>query len=128
MQKFTNCIVPDYGNRNSDGYVRVLDKPRSQGGKLKMKHRMEWEKINGPIPLDHEVDHLCKNRECCNVEHLQCIPRSDHRAKDNHLRYKKRREHIRVFKEQNPDMTQKDIANHFGVTQPAVSIALRRND
>jgi hypothetical protein len=89
--------VPEDGHRNSDGYVRVLDRPRKDGGRLVMLHRLEWEKINGPIPEGHEVNHKCKNRECCNVNHLEVLSRSEHKSLDNAKRYKGREDSIVAF-------------------------------
>lgn len=34
-------------------------------------HRLIWEKTNGPVPVELQLDHLCKNKACCNVEHLR---------------------------------------------------------
>lgn len=121
MQKFTDCTIPDYGNRNEDGYVRVLTKPRRLGGKLVMKHRVEWEKVHGPIPKGYEINHLCKNRECCNVDHLECITISEHRSKDNALRYKQREKCVSLFRDHHSNLTQSDVAKLFGISQPAVS-------
>jgi hypothetical protein len=52
-----------------------------------MRHRWFWELLVGPVPEGHEVNHLCKNRRCCNVEHLECLTVTEHRSKDNALRY-----------------------------------------
>lgn len=82
------CLDPGFGYENGDGYVRVLDKPKPSGGKLVMRHRWFWELLVGDIPEGNEVNHLCKNRRCCNVNHLECIPTKDHRVKDNGERYK----------------------------------------
>jgi len=90
MQKSTkDCIDPGFGYENGDGYVRVLDKPRGQGGRLVMRHRWFWETFVGVIPDGCEINHLCKNRRCCNIEHLECLTKSQHRAKDNSERYSK---------------------------------------
>lgn len=90
MQKSIDdvCLDPGFGYENGDGYVRVWDIPKPQGGKLVMRHRWFWELFHGPIPAGYEVNHLCKNRRCCNVNHLECIPAKDHRSKDNGERYR----------------------------------------
>ena len=38
-----------------------------------MYHRYVWENEHGLIPRDYEIDHICKNRACCNIEHLQML-------------------------------------------------------
>jgi hypothetical protein len=87
MLKYTNCLDPGFGHENGDGYVRICDKPRPEGGLLVMRHRWFWELLVGPVPEGHEINHLCKNRRCCNVEHLECLPATEHRSKDNAERY-----------------------------------------
>jgi hypothetical protein len=34
-------------------------------------HRFAWETLVGPIPDGLQIDHLCRNRLCCNPDHLQ---------------------------------------------------------
>lgn len=36
-------------------------------------HRYVYELIKGPIPEGLELDHLCRNRACCNPEHLEPV-------------------------------------------------------
>lgn len=83
-----DCLDPGFGYENGDGYVRIWEVPKNQGGQLVMRHRWFWELQRGPIPEGYEINHLCKNRRCCNVDHLECMPRKDHRIKDNGERYK----------------------------------------
>lgn len=88
MQTFTSeCLDPGFGHENGDGYVRIIDKPRPRGGQYVMRHRWFWELFNGPIPEGMELDHLCKNRRCCNHEHLELITRTDHAITTNKERY-----------------------------------------
>ncbi len=82
-----NCLDPGFGYENGDGYVRIWDKPSTKGGKLVMRHRWMWEQLMGYIPDGYEINHKCKNRRCCEVDHLECIKRKDHRVKDNGERY-----------------------------------------
>jgi hypothetical protein len=118
---YTDCKELEKGYPTKDGYLRLLDKPRKEGGKLKMVHRMEWEKVNGLIPDGYEINHKCKNRRCYNVDHLECISRSEHRSKDNSERYKQRRDQVAKFLEENPDLTQRYIGKLFGIAQATVS-------
>lgn len=120
------CIVPQEGHRNTDGYVRVLDAPRPQGGKLNMLHRMEWEKTNGPVPSGHNINHLCKNRECANVNHMEVLTLSEHATKDNGVRYKEREDRVVAHFMLNPETTQRALADLFGLTQSAINSMLNR--
>lgn len=38
-------------------------------------HRFAYERFVGPIPDGHEIDHLCRNRACCNPAHLEAVTR-----------------------------------------------------
>lgn len=53
---------------NSKGYGRVRF-----NGDMKLVHRIVWEAVNGPIPADRELDHLCRVRSCANVDHLELV-------------------------------------------------------
>lgn len=36
-------------------------------------HRFAYEATNGPVPSDLVMDHLCRNRSCCNPRHLEPV-------------------------------------------------------
>lgn len=36
-------------------------------------HRYIWEREFGPIPKGMVVDHVCRERTCCNVDHLRVV-------------------------------------------------------
>lgn len=98
---------------NPDGYVRLY------AGKFKLPkcqflHRIRWEFEKGPIPEGYEVDHICRNRACCNPDHLQLLSKSEHKTKGNILRYKER---IKAVKEDIlAGYTNKHISNKHLVT------------
>lgn len=56
------------GGSLSDGYGQLW-----HGGKKWMAHRWSYEHFVGPIPDGSQIDHLCRNRKCCNPEHLEPI-------------------------------------------------------
>lgn len=115
------CIDPGFGYENGDGYVRVWDKPKTEGGKLVMRHRWFWETFVSEIPDGYEVDHLCKNRRCCNLDHLQMLKRSEHRSKDNGERYKGRFARFKYYYlSKKPQISQKALAHDWGVTQSCI--------
>jgi hypothetical protein len=74
---------------NKDGYIRVFAgvdvTPRVQ-----FLHRLTWKSRVGEIPDGYEINHTCKNRQCCNIDHLELLTKSQHRTKDNVLRYRDR--------------------------------------
>mgnify|MGYP001567469602 FL=1 len=54
--------------KSDSGYGRF-----SYNGKTVRAHRFSYELHNGKIPFDKEIDHLCRNRLCCNPEHLEAV-------------------------------------------------------
>ena len=62
----SGCIVWTGGTSRGYGKVRWQ-------GKLLQAHRLVWESVNGPIPSGLVIDHLCRNRACCNVDHLRVV-------------------------------------------------------
>lgn len=56
------------GHKGDDGYGKA-----SVNGKTDRVHRYVWERDRGPIPDGMEIDHQCRNRACCNVDHLRVV-------------------------------------------------------
>lgn len=67
------------GNVSDDGYPNIKWR-----GKTTNAHRIIWEQIHGPIvePGIH-VDHLCRNRLCCNPSHLEAVPMAENVRRGN---------------------------------------------
>jgi len=38
-----------------------------------LSHRWLWLELVGPIPDRMHLDHLCRNRKCCNPDHLEVV-------------------------------------------------------
>lgn len=88
----SGCIVPTSHKLNADGYFR-----KKTNGVLEMYHRTIWRLSNGEIPDGYEIDHICRNRACCNIEHLQILHGTDHTVKTNRDRYASRKESARLY-------------------------------
>lgn len=39
----------------------------------KLTHRIVYELLIGPIPIELEIDHLCRRPACCNPDHLELV-------------------------------------------------------
>lgn len=53
---------------SNSGYGRI-----TLGGKSLYSHRVSYEAFVGLIPSGKEIDHLCRNRACCNPAHLEPV-------------------------------------------------------
>lgn len=42
-------------------------------GRKVLVHRFMWEQMVGPIADGYHIDHLCRNRACCNPAHLEPV-------------------------------------------------------
>ena len=56
------------GYKNPDGYGLARFK-----GRRSPVHRIMWEEVNGPVPEGLQIDHICRNRACCNPKHLRVV-------------------------------------------------------
>lgn len=52
------------------GYGRFRD-----GKSVVQAHRWAWKHMVGDVPDDMDLDHLCRNRRCCNPDHLEPVSR-----------------------------------------------------
>lgn len=53
-------------DRAGYGHIRV-------DGRTLYVHRVAYEWMVGPIPTGMQIDHLCRNRSCCNPQHLEPV-------------------------------------------------------
>lgn len=76
----TGCF--NFTGAKAKGYGRVGVGSRSDGTRhLEYTHRVVWEHYNGPIPEGMQPDHLCRNRACCNPDHIEIVT-----PRENYLR------------------------------------------
>ena len=57
------CLIAD-GRKDRNGYVYA-------GSKL--AHVAAWEQVHGPVPDDLVLDHLCRERACVALHHLEPV-------------------------------------------------------
>jgi len=46
-------------------------------GRMVSEHKYAYEQRYGPVPLDMDLDHLCRNRACKEPTHLEVVTRSE---------------------------------------------------
>lgn len=96
---------------NPDGYFR-----KGVKGYLFMFHRLIFSHFNGEIPEGYDIDHMCKNRSCCNPKHLQLFKHGPHQADNNKNRYKHIIDAARKYWIANPDITGTELGQFLGRT------------
>ena len=60
------CLI--FTGRKTKGYGRV-----TIGRCEILVHRYVWEQVHGPIPSWLEIDHQCRTKACCNINHLRLV-------------------------------------------------------
>lgn len=113
----SGCIVPTSHKLNKDGYFRyTFRSPTGGRGIKKMYHRHVWETHNGrEIPEGYEIDHICNNRACQNIAHLQILDRTTHLVKTNRSRYADRKEKAKAYWLETK-CSGAELADKFGVS------------
>src|SRR3990167_4220265 len=66
------------GNTNSKGYGTMYT---SATRTTQLVHRLAYKHWKGPIPLGLELDHLCRNRQCANPDHLEAVTHATNLAR-----------------------------------------------
>lgn len=85
----TGCHLwtgPDSGKKGRGrGYPRM-----SLDGQTVAVHLVVFTHYHGYIPSKKQVDHVCKQRRCCNPEHLELVThRQNQRRKNKPAQYRK---------------------------------------
>jgi hypothetical protein len=71
IDKNTNCwnwLGPTSGDGRGGGYGRM-----SLDGQTVCTHIVMWTNFHGYKPTKKQLDHKCKNRLCCNPDHLELV-------------------------------------------------------
>jgi len=72
-----NCLIWN-GHINKKGYGMM-----SLNHQAFLVHRISYELFKGSIPKGLTVDHLCKNKACQNVDHMEAISNKDNILRGN---------------------------------------------
>lgn len=99
-----------------DGYCTATMSP----GKAKHVHRRAYEDAHGPISDGMVTDHLCGNRACCRVDHLEPVYQRENVRRGGRARLTL--DQVARIKElRSGGMGPTAIARLFGVSQGHVS-------
>jgi hypothetical protein len=55
-------------------------------GRTALAHRVAYELWVGPIPADLTIDHLCFNKRCMNVAHMEVVTRAENSVRSQRAR------------------------------------------
>lgn len=89
------------GTETSNGYGKWA---KASGAQVRAVHRITWEHYrNQEIPEGHQLDHLCRNRKCCNPDHLEPVTPSENTKRQDH--YERRKTHCPQGHEYNEENT-----------------------
>ena len=131
----SGCIVWD-GIRSADGYGHVDMKSMRNAG-IRTAHRANWLDLKGEIPAGYEIDHVCRNRACINVDHLRCVTRAENMAgrvhggnpaigQDHQLAKLTDAKVIEIRKLRSSGIRLSAIASTFGISESLVSLVASR--
>jgi hypothetical protein len=112
------------GRIESNGYGRI----HAVAGEAPwLSHRLAYTLLVGDIPEGLTIDHLCRNRACCNPDHLEPVTvRENIRRGDSHAGRKARQTHCKrghAFDEAN---TIRDRRNGGRICRQCKNEAQRR--
>lgn len=69
--KVSGCWVWQL-SQGSHGYGQG-SQPAITGRQVSVAHRLSYLGFSGDIPEGYQIDHLCRNRLCCNPKHLEAV-------------------------------------------------------
>jgi len=71
------------GRRTWNGYGRFYIGTSRADQRYASSHRWAYEFLVGPIPAGLDLDHLCRNRACCNPAHCEPVTRRQNVLRGN---------------------------------------------
>lgn len=101
------------GTRDANGYGRARMRQVASRPKLsELVHRALWVMVNGPLAPDIQLDHLCRNPSCCNLDHLEPVSAAVNTerstAREATIARWAARTHCRQGHEYTPENTRRD--------------------
>jgi hypothetical protein len=81
-----------------------------------MAHRFVYQLKHGPIDPSKDIDHLCRNRMCCNPDHLEPVSRSENLRRGSQGRTTRASIMLMRLADASTHMNRSEIAEMFGVS------------
>lgn len=88
------------GPQMPNGYGKHRVRP---GAPERATHRIMYEHTIGPVPKGMQLDHLCRNRICCNPAHLEPVTGGINTLRQDHAQ--RRKTHCPQGHDYTPDNT-----------------------
>ena len=82
----TECWVWQ-GSLTSNGYGAIGVTTSFRCTTRAVTHRLVYERVIGPVAEGLELDHLCRNRRCCNPEHLEPVTHLENMRRSANARH-----------------------------------------
>ncbi len=102
------------------GYVRI-----SVNGRPNVAaHRYMYEQMRGPIPDGLELDHLCRQRDCINPDHLQPVTTAVNSRRGRQAKLGWSGAFAVRAAHRSTTLTRREIADMFGVAKATVDAVL----
>lgn len=96
-----NAKYNGYERIQKDGYIEV----RVSRGNYQFKHRLIWEKANGPIPEDSVLIFKDGNKQNITLDNLEVITKAQHMTNNTIARYPKElRQSFKLIKQLNKQL------------------------
>lgn len=107
------------GTKNERGYGLA----KWAGSDAHLAHRITWEIQNGPVPEGLELDHLCRQRDCVNPDHLEAVTHSENMKRGAFARYREEgAAHPLVASRMRLHLSQVETGERLGVSSSIVSM------
>ncbi len=103
------------GRLNKDGYG-VYSAPDIRPGGV-LAHRAMYEQLRGPIPAGKQLDHLCRQHDCCNPDHTEPVDNATNSRRG--ARAKLTWDMVRAIRADTGNCP--EIGRHFGISPTHVS-------
>lgn len=94
-------------------------------GRMRPAHRVIYERIVGPVPVDLQLDHLCRNKRCVNPGHLEVVTNAENQQRGPHIKLDA--EKVRLIRcRAATGESQHALAAAFGVSRVTIRNVITR--